>query len=459
MKILSHKQFYIVLVSAILTFSCSEDWLEKKRDMGLIVPTTLNDMSLLLHDETNLAVDHANLIELSADDYYVPASMLVTRTAIEQNAYLWAEDIYVGQQNLVEWDRAYYQVEVANVILDGLSKISRTTNPTEWDNVKGGALHLRARALYYLAQTFAPQYDPLTANTDLGIPVRSSADVEAPTVRSSVQVTYDRIIADLEEASRLLKVSPDFISDSSKPAAYGFLARCYLTMGNYEKAFEYSDKYLQIHNDLLDFNSLDPTAAYPIPRYNVEVVQHLQTSLLYGTFLYIRSRVHTSLYSTYADDDLRRVIFYRDMGSGEFGTYAYRGSYAGGNPLFTGISTNEMYLIRAECHARLNRVSEAMSDLNTLLSTRWVTNTYIEFTAANPTEALDIILQERQKELVRRGLRWSDLRRLNKDSNYATKISRVVDGTEYSLEPNDPKYVLPIPDYVIKFSGIEQNPR
>jgi TonB-dependent SusC/RagA subfamily outer membrane receptor len=63
------------------------------------------------------------------------------------------------------------------------------------------------------------------------------------------------------------------------------------------------------------------------------------------------------------------------------------------------------------------------------------------------------------KECVFRNLRWSDLRRLNLDPQYAKMLTRTATGTNYQLLPNDSRYVLPIADDEIRSSGIEQNVR
>jgi hypothetical protein len=118
-----------------------------------------------------------------------------------------------------------------------------------------------------------------------------------------------------------------------------------------------------------------------------------------------------------------------------------------------------LYLIRAECYARAGNISSAMSDLNTLLKTRWVSGTYTDMTATTADEALGKVLIERRKELLMRGQRWTDLRRLNKDSRFAVTLQRVINGTTYTLPPNDLRYTLLIPYNVIQISGIQQNPR
>lgn len=79
-------------------------------------------------------------------------------------------------------------------------------------------------------------------------------------------------------------------------------------------------------------------------------------------------------------------------------------------------------------------------------------------TASDEEAALELILNERRKELPFRGLRWSDLRRLNKEG-YNITLQRKLD-KNYILPPNDRRYVLPIPHTVLNLNGnITQYPR
>jgi hypothetical protein len=101
-----------------------------------------------------------------------------------------------------------------------------------------------------------------------------------------------------------------------------------------------------------------------------------------------------------------------------------------------------------------------MNDLNNLLSFRYLTGTFVPLTASGPEQALDLVLTERRKELVFRGsLRWTDLRRFNKDLNLQVTVTHIINGTTYTLPPNDPRYAMPIPDQEVQLTGIPQNPR
>jgi hypothetical protein len=164
-----------------------------------------------------------------------------------------------------------------------------------------------------------------------------------------------------------------------------------------------------------------------------------------------------SLYNLYATNDRRRPCFYTVQADG----VTFKGNYAIRNTPFNGLATDEIFLIRAECAARADNVTAAMKDLNDLLRTRWTkvsgVTTYVDQVAADGQDALNRILTERRKELVIRGVRWTDMRRLNRDDRFKTTITRIVQGTTYTLEPGSYKYVFPIPDDVIAATGMQQN--
>jgi hypothetical protein len=82
----------------------------------------------------------------------------------------------------------------------------------------------------------------------------------------------------------------------------------------------------------------------------------------------------------------------------------FRGYYDYGGNQYTGIATDEIYLIRAECLARSGNTSDALKDLNNLLAKRWKTGiTFTPIQATNADDALVKILAERKKELLFRG--------------------------------------------------------
>src|SRR5690606_36771491 len=147
-------------------------------------------------------------------------------------------------------------------------------------------------------------------------------------------------------------------------------------------------------------------------------------------------------------NDLRKQCFFRSYSGG----YIFKGSYTGNLSPFGGVATDEMYLIKAECLARAGQVTVSLTLLNELLLSRWDKSVeYVPIAADNPKKALDIILEERRKELVGRGLSWGDINRLNIDPLYGNiTLQRMVDRKPKLLPPNDPRFVFPIPDDEIR---------
>jgi hypothetical protein len=166
-----------------------------------------------------------------------------------------------------------------------------------------------------------------------------------------------------------------------------------------------------------------------------------------------RALIDTTLYESYMDDDLRKSAFF----TASNGYHKFKGSYTRSNTFFTGITTAEMYLISAECYARLNDVDNAMEQLNTLLLNRISSGNFIPVTAVDQTDALNTILEERRKELIFRGLRWSDIKRYN-EMGASITLHRLIDGVTYTLAPNANYYALPLPDDIIRITGMQQNP-
>ncbi|RAJ28077.1 SusD-like starch-binding protein associating with outer membrane [Pedobacter cryoconitis] len=171
-----------------------------------------------------------------------------------------------------------------------------------------------------------------------------------------------------------------------------------------------------------------------------------------------RCKIDTILYNSYAENDLRKVILFKKNTDGSYTVKgSYDGSYAGA--FFNGIATDEQYLILAECNARMGLIEKASSNLNTLLIKRIATASFIPKHFTSNAEALDEILKERRKEMIVRGLRWSDIRRLRKEPNYSPILKRKLGNKIFELLPNDKRYNTLIPTKIIQSSNLTQNDR
>jgi tetratricopeptide (TPR) repeat protein len=447
------------------SWGCTKAFLDKKADKSLLVPTTLDNFQALLDNYSTIMNFVPGLTTISADDFYTNDNgWSAYSNANERNSYIWAADIFEGVGG-TDWSRPYQQIFYANVVLDGLQTINPdVSNQAAYNRIKGSALFYRGWALYQLAQQFMAPYDDATAGQLPGIPVPISSDVNIRPGRGTMRETYDRIISDITEAKDLLPDQPAFKNRPSKNAVLAMLARLYLTEENYPLAGQYADQCLNLNAKLIDYNTLTASASRPfpsaLPNGNDEAIFYTPV-ISYSFVSSSATMIDTLLYRSYAANDLRKTIFFQDRGSGVF---TFKGTYSGTITNFTlalfgGLATDEVFLIRAECSARAGNFNAAIQDLNTLCIKRWKIGTFIAFQASDADSALRLVLNERRKEMIARGTRWSDLRRLNRDTRFAITLQRVLKGKTYTLAPNDVKYTFPIPPDEIAASGIAQNPR
>lgn len=441
----------LLLLGALLS-SCSKDWLDKKPSQEITVPSTLKDFQAILDNES-LTANSPALSEVSSDGHYLLDATYLSRSDIEKNAYIWSNDYSYAAVS--DWNNVYSNIFDCNIVLEGMEKVSPESNSSKatWNNIKGQALFHRAKAFYELSQIFSAPYILQTAEIDLGIPLRLESDITIKTTRSSALKTYNLVTSDLLLAKDLLPVTQSYKTRPTKIAAFALLARIYLSMEEYHKAKAFSDSVLNNYNTLINYNVLTPNLSFPLKRFNDEVIFH--STILNYSSIGVQLRIDSVFKVLYKEGDLRPSVFFGSNG----GLVTFKGSYNGARANYSGLATDEQYLIRAECFARLGMVPEAMEDLNYLLQHRWDSSvTYVKQTAMDAEDALRQILLERRKELLLRGLRWSDLRRLNRDPRFDTALTRTVAGQTYTLNPTSFKYTFPIPDDIIEITGLQQNP-
>lgn len=454
MQIINYK-IVLLFAACIIAFSCTK-FLDKKPNQQLTTPSTLNDLAELLNDYDRMNAYYPSSGEISADNYYLlDDGWAATGLELHRNLYLWQKYDDVGS----DWTSPYRDIETANVILDNLQNmpIKTIVDKERLVQLRAMALFIRANNHYALSQLYMPVYNAATSNTDLGIPLKLSSDVNEKMTRTSAQKTYDCIIADIKVALTSLPLKPDIKYLPSLPAAFGLLSRVYLSMQDYKMAGLYADSCLQIYNTLIDYNTIDFTSDAPFSQFNAEDIYDTQAA--YPSALYQgNAKADSVLYKSYSDDDIRNEAFFSPNGDG---TFYFKGNYTGkpDDPtMFTGIATDEMYLTRAECLARQGDSLSALKDLNLLLSNRIKDGAFIPYSLPVKGGLLKLILNERRKELPFRELRWTDLRRLNMEPEFKDTLYRYIAGKQYILLPGSTQYTLQIDKRSIQISGIEQNP-
>ncbi|MFB9110241.1 RagB/SusD family nutrient uptake outer membrane protein [Flavobacterium gyeonganense] len=359
------------------------------------------------------------------------------------NSYTWQERIYDPSQSDADWNGLYKAIYYSNVILDGVMS-SQDGLESEKKEIYAEAFVHRAFAYLQLVNTYGPQFDPASANSEKAVPLLLKPELFSSLDRNTVQQVYDQIISDLKSAlANDIQDTPPFNVLPSKKAVYALLARTYLYMGQYQLSLENAEKALQMQNGLIDLKTFATGYSYPVLIQNPEVIFSKTLLLSYN-----RAPLSNDLLSSFGANDLRYDYYTIPGNIGVSPTYTGRGfgiaTYSNTNGINVGVSVPEMYLIAAECYARAGQTQKAVDYLNILRAKRFKTNTTYEVSAATSTEALNLVLTERQKEFIGRGFRWFDQRRLNLDPAFQKTYTRTFKGNTFTLAPNSDGYVFPI---------------
>lgn len=378
------------------------------------------------------------------------------------------------------WNDLYKRINVCNMVLELIDEQSEPNvgDALQKQRVKGEAHFLRGAYYMFLVNLYGKPYNPATADTDLGVPVKLTGTIEdVEFSRISVSETYRQILSDLDKAEELLSATPRKSVYRGDIIATNLLqSRVYLYMQNWEKAAEYAEKVLAKNSSLLSLHTKSkgdeciykdsPETIFSSGGYAIASA-FADAEGTFGDFnaTYIVSEDMRNLYKA---NDLRADLY---VGEAEiFGAdYAFRkvngqrshySSYCSVSSTFL-LRTPEAYLTYAEAMAYMGREDEARAKLQEFLKTRMDG-------AVNVTERgndlIDLIRDERAREFLLEGHRWFDLRRYTVCQPYPwsktiehdylffdTKEYIIAYANRYVLEMFDEAYTLPIPRAIRNF--------
>lgn len=334
---------------------------------------------------------------------------------------------------------------------------------------KAEAKIYRAYDHFLLVNTYAKAYDPQTAATDGGICIMDKFDLEAQPSKSTVAEVYDFIQKDIEDALPYLKEKPMDVYHPSLAFAYAFKAKVHLFKREIAAAQAAAEKSLSYNNQIFDMVAYSakggPTSVAVPAADNIEVLSYMYMTG-YNEMNFAQSYIISpELRTLFGTNDARFNLFFNststtnlDQGSNTayWGVQYTRFFYP-----TVGMKTTEVYLMLAECYARDNKLNEAVGVLNTLRAKRILSGTVNLTVPATRKETMELVVNERRKELLLGFNRFFDLKRLNTEAEYAKTITRVfpivnktVPQKTYTLQPNSRLYIIPFP-----LSALTKNPK
>lgn len=433
--------YYIFSAFLLLSMAACKDFLDVK-PKGVVLPEKLTDYEGILNSLTMTQTFPAALMYCT-DDYYGEYSPI--DKSIQANMYLWRQELDINDQvSPVIWGQLYRVIYDANVIIKHVMS-SKDGSDQKKREVLGEALVVRADAYFTLLTVFAKAYDPASATKDPGLPLITSNDVTEKTPpRSSLQATLDTIINNSVRAAEVLPQSNLNRYRGTRYTAYGLLSRVYLYMGDYVNSAKYANQALQASHQLIDYNTITSAAGIPVSDLNPEILwQKASDDYSIPSFL-----LYTDDLKTYFNSDDLRYTYLTLTNAKGLG----RGSSPGRANF--GITFAEMYLNVAEAAARDKDVTKAMELVNKIRKVRIKTAAYQPLTAINPEDALTEVLRERRRELAYGGLRWADMKRLDREGRMPEVIrkNRKTGEVQGSLTPHSKLYTFQIPIRVRNFN-------
>lgn len=435
--------------------SCNK-FLDLKPDAKMLVPKSLEDCEALLNDRNTMNAAFQVTSETASDNYFLEKVAFDGLTVVaDKESYLWDPNVNL---NYTSWQGGHKVVMIANQILELLKKIDRNKDAKRYDKVKGSAMFFKAFAYLQLIDAFTLPYQKQTATQELGIVLKSSPDINEISKRSTLQQSYDEVVYYFKEAANLLPESSLVKTLPTKASAYAALARVGLIINDLDLTISSAKNSLTTIASLMDYNSLDQNSLMPFPVFNSEVLFHAVT-LTSMTLTPSICFVDKELYDSYDDDDLRKVLYYDASSSGR---YTFKGKYDGNqnSSTFCGFVLDEVYFTLAEAYVRNNQISLGENALNTIMEKRWRSNQYRPYQFSDKNTALNTILDERRKSMIKRSLRWLDMKRLSADPLTSFVAVRKSDENSSILNPGDLRYAFLIPLRVMNQTAtIIQNKR
>lgn len=412
-----------------------------------------------------------------------------------RSAHTWQDnpfyDSEMNEKKDEEWTIFYKRIAVLNSIIFQVEEL-RDIEPDQERllRVEGESRFLRAQYYFWLTNLYAQPYSKATAETDLGVPLKISENIEDIYYsRTPLKTIYDQIIFDLVKSAECLKgVKHKKSIRVGEYAPYALLSRVYLYTEEYEKAIQMADIVIGSKYEILDYNSVADGASTLFQEspetiftqgygcmgviHTIEITTPIAEKNLSASFTSSQE-----LLDCYEANDLRLSKFFveRAVTKSSFRCQKTRSPNDGAVSDRFLIRLPEVYLNKAESEAVLGRAT-AIETLQKLRANRFAPDKLTDINLSGE-ELVRYVRDERRRELCYEGQRWFDLRRYAVNSKYpfTKKIvhsvlgydeanSSFYDDGEYELDEYHKDmgaYIIPVPRDVIEFNkgAIENMPR
>ena len=504
------KSYLLITLSVCMLSSCLDKYPQDEIPAGSAI-TTIEDAN-----QAVIGIYNAWLSGALYSGYLTLLPDLQTDLVYAVNGYTntygdiwrWKDILATNSQITSVYAALYDVIGRCNFLLANVNKVRENIyNDEDFDRLEqyqGEAYFARALAYSELIKLFCKAYDSdEMAEKALGVVLRKEYYSNEPLTRSSLKASYEFVLEDLARAEDYLQLTEEEEKDASLTfysspyfsiyTVYALRARVALYMKDYTNAIKYSTLLIDAKDrfalssanesyttmtDWLSMTTKEISYYEYMWRYNLSTESIWQvgfTETAYGSALgtiffnwdymsykpdYVPALWVLNLYAT---NDMRYSVNFCEVTTGHSHglTWPLLAKYWGNQELFDGAQLrhvlepqvfrlSEQYLIRAEAYVGQKNYSKASNDIAELRKARYSSGYSASLTEKN---AMDIIEEERVKELYMEGFRLQDLKRWHKGFERTPQTESLANGSSLKVEPDDPLFVWPIPQHELESPG------
>lgn len=484
-----NKRFLIMVSAVIMSFglaSCDDDFLN-------VEPTNSGESSTAIESVADAQVMLNGIMRRMTDLSYYGRDFIVyaearggevtTRTLGRGLSDMYTFNNTPSSNNFESfWNDMYNRILQTNYLIESIENLEGEGN---YDNVKGQALTIRAILYFDLVRIYGKPYT--YDKSSYGVPnILTPIDALSSPLRASVEENYNQIVTDLTAAQPLLSKSRNdgYINYYANIAMQ---ARVYLSMTKYPQALAAAQEVIDsgvyqlysnnewVNSWTTQFGSESIFELAMVPNENDRGDSSL--SIYFRKQNYGSSKAGGQYFASdyYLDkleqdpDDVRWGVMGDDR---EFASedphrgasYKYSGNIdLAGDGKSTATAVNikvirlsEMYLIAAEAafHSDKGLAADYLNEI------RKRAPNLAPATAGTIT--IDMILDEKSKELFTEGQRYFDMLRLGKPITFNDDFNDLpITKRDKTIDVTFDRIVLPIPKDEINANpeiGNQQNP-
>ncbi len=476
-----------ILFTAITQSACNKDFLDVK-------PSNSTDASITINTLADAKVMLNGVMRKMIRSTYYGRNFLLYADAKGgdltiasqgrglDNLYTFNHEVNSGNYSSF-WSDIYNTLLQVNSIIAGIEKLEAEGTTLNFDNYKGQALTLRALMHFDLVRLYGKTYT--MDKSSFGVPIVTTVlDAAEQPLRNTVEETYAQIVSDLTAAESLLPKTKNngYINYYGNKAIQ---SRVYMTMGDYQKAFDVAEEI--ITSNVYSLYSNSEWVGSWAAEFGKESIFELKMVKDEGElgsssvgFYYLRNRDENAIGNFIASDyylerlgqdstDVRwGIMTYDEIANTRMGaSYKYVGSVnksGDGKDPYTAVNIkvirlSEIYLTAAE--AALNKPAPDRAKAVTYLNAIRKRSPDLAL-ATEATITTDMILDEKSKELYGEGHRFFDMLRANKQITFNDEhVGVTMSHREKTIDRTFYKTILPIAQTDIDATpGLEaqQNP-